>query len=233
MKGVRIDPSLLTPADKEMLEDLIVAAFADAKAKADRAAAEKMQALTAGLPLAAGHEAAVLRPDVDQRRRAGNRAARPAARAPAGPRAALGAPRRAASHPQARAAARAARRGDARRPGADRHLLGLRQCRHPRSLHDLRRRAARCDDAGGRRVGRRSLGARARGRHARALSRARRRAVAARRRRAGRSQLAGARRARRQGRGRAKSILAVNATVDGQTTAHYIIDLLGRLLRSR
>ncbi|MGH6797709.1 MAG: YbaB/EbfC family nucleoid-associated protein [Roseiarcus sp.] len=54
LKGVRIDASLLTPADKEMLEDLIIAAFADGKAKADRATAEKMQALTAGLPLPPG-----------------------------------------------------------------------------------------------------------------------------------------------------------------------------------
>jgi DNA-binding YbaB/EbfC family protein len=54
LKGVVIDPSLLTPADKEMIEDLIVAAFSDAKAKAERAAAEKMQALTEGLPLPPG-----------------------------------------------------------------------------------------------------------------------------------------------------------------------------------
>ena len=54
LKGVQIDPSLLTPADKEMLEDLLIAAFNDAKAKADRTAAEKMQALTAGLPLPPG-----------------------------------------------------------------------------------------------------------------------------------------------------------------------------------
>ena len=54
LKGVRIDVSLLTPADKEMLEDLIIAAFSDGKAKADRMAAEKMQALTAGLPLPPG-----------------------------------------------------------------------------------------------------------------------------------------------------------------------------------
>jgi len=54
LRGLRIDASLLTPADKEMLEDLIVAAFADGKAKADRAAAEKMQSLTAGLPLPPG-----------------------------------------------------------------------------------------------------------------------------------------------------------------------------------
>ncbi len=54
LKGVHIDASLLTPADKEMLEDLIIAAFADGKAKADRAAAEKMQEVTAGLPLPPG-----------------------------------------------------------------------------------------------------------------------------------------------------------------------------------
>jgi nucleoid-associated protein EbfC len=54
LKRVEIDPSLLVPSDKEMLEDLIIAAFADAKGKADRAAAEKMQSLTAGLPLPPG-----------------------------------------------------------------------------------------------------------------------------------------------------------------------------------
>ncbi|MGD0642535.1 MAG: YbaB/EbfC family nucleoid-associated protein [Roseiarcus sp.] len=54
MKAVHLDPSLLTPTDKEMVEDLILAAYADAKTKADRAAAEKMQSLTAGLPLPPG-----------------------------------------------------------------------------------------------------------------------------------------------------------------------------------
>ena len=54
LKSVSIDPSLLTPSDKEMVEDLILAAFADAKGKAERAAGEKMQALTAGLPLPPG-----------------------------------------------------------------------------------------------------------------------------------------------------------------------------------
>ena len=54
LKSVSIDPSLLTPADKEMVEDLILAAVSDAKGKAERAAAEKMQALTADLPLPAG-----------------------------------------------------------------------------------------------------------------------------------------------------------------------------------
>ena len=54
MKAVHLDPSLLTPADKEMAEDLIMAAYADARTKADRAAAEKMQSLTTGLPLPPG-----------------------------------------------------------------------------------------------------------------------------------------------------------------------------------
>ncbi|HYA73796.1 MAG TPA: YbaB/EbfC family nucleoid-associated protein [Roseiarcus sp.] len=54
MKAIHLDSSLLTPADKEMTEDLILAAYADARTKADRAAAEKMQSLTAGLPLPPG-----------------------------------------------------------------------------------------------------------------------------------------------------------------------------------
>ena len=53
VKRVQIEPSVIAE-DREMLEDLIVAAFADGKAKADRAAAEKMQSLTAGLPLPPG-----------------------------------------------------------------------------------------------------------------------------------------------------------------------------------
>lgn len=54
MKSIALDPSLLVPDDREMLEDLILAAFADAKGKADSAAAEKMQAVTSGLPLPPG-----------------------------------------------------------------------------------------------------------------------------------------------------------------------------------
>jgi len=54
MKAIWLDPSLLTPADKDMTEDLILAAFADARGKADRVAAEKMQTVTAGLPLPPG-----------------------------------------------------------------------------------------------------------------------------------------------------------------------------------
>lgn len=52
--AVNIDPSLLTPNDKEMLEDLVAAAFNDARAKADVAANAEMQKMTAGLPLPPG-----------------------------------------------------------------------------------------------------------------------------------------------------------------------------------
>jgi DNA-binding YbaB/EbfC family protein len=52
--GVTIDPKLADPADMEMLQDLIVAAHADAKRKAEAAAAEQMQAVTGGLQLPPG-----------------------------------------------------------------------------------------------------------------------------------------------------------------------------------
>jgi len=54
LKGVKIDPSLLKSDEVEILEDLIVAASADARGRAEAAAAEKMQELTAGLPLPPG-----------------------------------------------------------------------------------------------------------------------------------------------------------------------------------
>jgi hypothetical protein len=54
MRAVRIDPSLLKPGEAEMLEDLIVAAAADAKAKAESMAQEKMKEVTAGLPIPPG-----------------------------------------------------------------------------------------------------------------------------------------------------------------------------------
>ncbi|PZN94267.1 MAG: YbaB/EbfC family nucleoid-associated protein [Alphaproteobacteria bacterium] len=52
--GIVIDPSLLTADSKEMLEDLVVAAFNDAKAKADQAGSAEMNKLTAGMPLPPG-----------------------------------------------------------------------------------------------------------------------------------------------------------------------------------
>lgn len=54
MKGIAIDPSLLKPEDKEIAEDLIVAAHADARAKAERVLEEKMKAMTAGMGLPPG-----------------------------------------------------------------------------------------------------------------------------------------------------------------------------------
>ena len=52
--GLSVDESLIVPEDKTMLEDLIVAAFNDARAKADEAANEQMSKMTAGLPLPPG-----------------------------------------------------------------------------------------------------------------------------------------------------------------------------------
>jgi len=54
LKTLRIDPSLIKPDEAEILEDLIVAAHADARAKAEALTAEKMQSLTGGLPLPPG-----------------------------------------------------------------------------------------------------------------------------------------------------------------------------------
>ena len=54
LRGVRIDDSLFKPDQKEIVEDLLVAAHADAKRKLETQLAEKMQALTGGLPLPPG-----------------------------------------------------------------------------------------------------------------------------------------------------------------------------------
>ena len=53
VKRVTIDPSLLGD-DKDMLEDLVAAAFNDAVRKAEATSQEKMAGLTAGLPLPPG-----------------------------------------------------------------------------------------------------------------------------------------------------------------------------------
>ena len=52
--AVSIDDSLLTSDDKSVLEDLIAAAFNDARTKADAAAAPEMQKMTSGIPLPPG-----------------------------------------------------------------------------------------------------------------------------------------------------------------------------------
>jgi len=53
-RGLRIDPSLIKPEEKEILEDLIVAAYGDARRKAEALLQQKMQSLTGGLPLPPG-----------------------------------------------------------------------------------------------------------------------------------------------------------------------------------
>ncbi len=54
MKRLKIDPKLLDPSEAEMLEDLIVAAHADAKAKVEAIMADEMQRATGGLDLPGG-----------------------------------------------------------------------------------------------------------------------------------------------------------------------------------
>jgi len=54
LKGVKIDDSLMKATDKEILEDLLVAAHADARRKAETVMQEKMKGLTGGLPLPPG-----------------------------------------------------------------------------------------------------------------------------------------------------------------------------------
>lgn len=51
VRKVRIDPSVVNPADVEMLEDLVVVAVTDAQRKATELAQAEMQKLTGGLPL--------------------------------------------------------------------------------------------------------------------------------------------------------------------------------------
>ena len=54
LRRIKIDPKLVDPADTEMLEDLILAAHRDAKAKLEVAAAEEMQKISGGLQLPPG-----------------------------------------------------------------------------------------------------------------------------------------------------------------------------------
>ena len=53
VRRIHIDPSLLED-DKDMLEDLVAAAFNDALRKAESTSQEKMSGITAGLPLPPG-----------------------------------------------------------------------------------------------------------------------------------------------------------------------------------
>ena len=52
--GLSIDNSLIVPADKQMLENLVVAAFNDARAKADAVSGAEMSKMSAGIPLPPG-----------------------------------------------------------------------------------------------------------------------------------------------------------------------------------
>ncbi len=54
VRAVALDASLMKPEEKEVAEDLIVAAHADARRKAETLLQEKMKALTGGLPLPPG-----------------------------------------------------------------------------------------------------------------------------------------------------------------------------------
>ncbi|MGQ0665206.1 MAG: YbaB/EbfC family nucleoid-associated protein [Pseudomonadota bacterium] len=54
VKRLKIDPSLADPKEVEVLEDLIVAALNDARAKVEATAAEEMQKLAGGLTLPPG-----------------------------------------------------------------------------------------------------------------------------------------------------------------------------------
>ncbi|HVJ59459.1 MAG TPA: YbaB/EbfC family nucleoid-associated protein [Burkholderiaceae bacterium] len=53
VRRVTIDPSLVGD-DKDMLEDLVAAAFNDASRRAEETATEKMQSVTAGMPMPPG-----------------------------------------------------------------------------------------------------------------------------------------------------------------------------------
>ncbi|HKF12949.1 MAG TPA: YbaB/EbfC family nucleoid-associated protein [Xanthobacteraceae bacterium] len=54
MKGVTIDDTLMKPSEKEIVADLIVAAHADARRKAETLLQEKMKSVAGGLPLPPG-----------------------------------------------------------------------------------------------------------------------------------------------------------------------------------
>jgi DNA-binding YbaB/EbfC family protein len=56
MRKVRVDPSLMVGEDREMLEDLILAAHNDARSKAEGLVQEEMSKVTGGLKLPPGFE---------------------------------------------------------------------------------------------------------------------------------------------------------------------------------
>jgi DNA-binding YbaB/EbfC family protein len=54
LKGVKIDDTLLKPSEKEIVEDLLVAAHGDARRKAEALVQDRMKSLTGGLALPPG-----------------------------------------------------------------------------------------------------------------------------------------------------------------------------------
>jgi len=54
LKSIKLDDSLIKPEEKEIIEDLLVAAHADARRKAEAVLQDKMKGLTGGLPLPPG-----------------------------------------------------------------------------------------------------------------------------------------------------------------------------------
>lgn len=54
LRGLKIDPGLMRDGDAGIIEDLIIAAHADAKAKVESEATARMAEMTAGLPLPPG-----------------------------------------------------------------------------------------------------------------------------------------------------------------------------------
>jgi len=54
LRGVRIDESLMKPSEKTIVEDLLVAAHADARRKVEALTQEKMRGVAGGLPLPPG-----------------------------------------------------------------------------------------------------------------------------------------------------------------------------------
>ena len=54
LKRVKIDDSMMKPGEAEIVEDLLIAAHADARKRAEAVMQEKMQAVTGGLPLPPG-----------------------------------------------------------------------------------------------------------------------------------------------------------------------------------
>ena len=54
LRGLKIDPTLANPQEIEVLEDLIIAAFNDAKGKSEAEVQQRMSEVTAGLPIPPG-----------------------------------------------------------------------------------------------------------------------------------------------------------------------------------